>query len=764
MEIKGSVLSVRYHDDESGFSIGTIETDKDALTFKGTIPNLTQGMNLKLTGDYIIDPKWGRQFIVTSFEEIIPDSLEGIEKYLGSGIIVGLGPATAKKIVKHFGLDTLKIMDEDLGRLSEVKGLGKKKIKLIEESYEKSMEVRNILMFLQPLGITAQQCMKIHLKYGKEAVETIKNNPYALCYDIKSFGFKKADALATKLGVSLDSPERFHAGLMYLLTQKSGQGNTMVPLETLKEESKELLGISDEVFDVYIRDIGISDHNIAIESLMDRVFISLKKLCESEKNVALGILSKLEEIPNDLKINSEKLIEEYEIKNRITLHENQKRAVVEAIKNNILIITGGPGTGKTTIIKCILYLLEKAGEKIALAAPTGRAAKRMKEATGKYASTIHRLLSIKVSEEDEDPFEEDEVEEEILNVNTIIVDEASMIDIILMNNLMKFIKEGTRLILVGDEDQLPSVGPGRVLGDLIESGVVNVVKLSMIYRQGKESMITTNAHRINVGEEPIVNTKGSDFFFLPSENQEKADEFLRDLINNRLPTWNKDWDPVKDIQVLCPMRKRAMGVEETNLSLRKVLNSNFNEQEDSFTEFFLGDKVMQVRNNYNLKGRKTLEKNTLTPEDTNGVFNGDIGYIAKIDEDEKIVTVIFDDYRYVDYSPLDLDDLELAYAITIHKSQGSEFPVVIIPVYFGAPGLMTRNLIYTAVTRGKKLVIIMGSKRALNMMISNVRSTDRFTSLAYRLKNVEDIISSDSNLDGILDDMDFDKFLEDLDK
>ncbi len=744
MEITGTVESIRFQSEETGFCVATLSDDKNKeTTFVGTVPGIYTGMRLRLTGETVTDPRWGNQLKVKDFEEILPESKEGIEKYLSSGIIKGIGPLTAKNIVKKFGADTFKILDEDMERLREVEGIGKKKLAVIGEGYAETRELRNIMVFLQPLGISPRQCLKIHNKYGSESLQKIRENPYRLTYDIRSFGFKRADELAEKLGIAGDSRERFGAGLMYILSGKSSSGHTMVPYDTVKKETIELLGINEELFDVYIQYTQAEDPNIVIENFLGEFYVSLKKISEAEKNVAGRILEITSEEPRKLTVNPSVLIEQYEKLNGITLHENQKEAVLEAARNNFLIITGGPGTGKTTIIKCILDILKKSGEKVGLAAPTGRAAKRMKEATGMNASTIHRLLSLGVSEDEQDEFSS-EGEETELKFDTIIIDEASMIDVILMNSLLKSVKPGTRVILVGDSDQLPSVGPGRVLGDLIDSGCTKVIKLSRIYRQGNESMITTNAHRINSGEEPIVNGKGSDFFFIPHENQETGIELLMDLISRRLPSWNSGWDPIRDIQVLSPMRKRAMGTEEINESLRKVLNPSFKENEKGFSGYFPGDKVMQIRNNYNLKGRNTLVKTSSTTEDEAGAFNGDIGYVAAVDEEEKILTVLYEDERYVDYTPAELDDIEPAYAVTIHKSQGSEFPVVVIPVYFSAPSLMTRNLIYTGVTRGRKLVVLIGQKRALDYMVRNINTQERFTSLALRLKNIMEFFGSET--------------------
>lgn len=733
MEFKGSVKDIIFQNDESGYVVGRLKTDDDLITFVGTIPFVFTGQLLKLTGSMIKHQTFGEQLKVEAAEEMLPESPGGMEKYLSSGVISGIGPVTAKRIIKAFGSQTFEVMDNQIDRLQEVEGIGVKKLAIIKDSYLKSREVRNIMVFLQSYGVTASQCMKIYYRYGQNSIALVSENPYILSEDIPTFGFKTADKIAENLGIDKDSPFRIQSGIKYVVNNFSGLGNTCIPLKKLTEEAFSMLEVSEDKVVENIKTLILKD-SLVSEELAEGNFIFAPPYYQCELSITKRILAMTQARVKHLTVKLDDFLEKYERENAILLHGKQKAAIKGIEQSGLVIITGGPGTGKTTIIKCILALMKTSGLKVLMAAPTGRAAKRMTETTGEVSKTIHRLLDIGVADDGEE-FGGDAV----LECDCVIIDEASMVDVVLMNNLMNAIKPGTRLIMVGDVDQLPSVGPGKVLGDIIHSGTANVIQLEMIYRQGSESMIASNAHRINHGENPVLNGRESDFFFIGAGDAQSAQASIVELITKRLPEFNKTWDPVRDIQILSPMRKGDLGIYRLNELLREVLNPVSGSRK-TFTPFQVGDKVMQTRNNYNLKSRLTLQRTDHSFEAETGVFNGDIGYVRAIDDEDELVTVCFDDERYVDYTPMDLDDLELAYAVTIHKSQGSEFRVVIMPLYMGPPLLMNRNLLYTAVTRARELVVLVGDLRALHFMIKNNRSFERYTSLGYRLKKAVSVL------------------------
>ena len=733
MEFKGSVKDIIFQNDESGYVVGRLKTDDDLITFVGTIPFVFTGQLLKLTGSMIKHQTFGEQLKVEAAEEMLPESPGGMEKYLSSGVISGIGPVTAKRIIKAFGSQTFEVMDNQIDRLQEVEGIGVKKLAIIKDSYLKSREVRNIMVFLQSYGVTASQCMKIYYRYGQNSIAMVSENPYILSEDIPTFGFKTADKIAENLGIDKDSPFRIQSGIKYVVNNFSGLGNTCIPLKKLTEEAFSMLEVSEDKVVENIKTLILKD-SLVSEELAEGNFIFAPPYYQCELSITKRILAMTQARVKHLTVKLDDFLEKYERENAILLHGKQKAAIKGIEQSGLVIITGGPGTGKTTIIKCILALMKTSGLKVLMAAPTGRAAKRMTETTGEVSKTIHRLLDIGVADDGEE-FGGDAV----LECDCVIIDEASMVDVVLMNNLMNALKPGTRLIMVGDVDQLPSVGPGKVLGDIIHSGTANVIQLEMIYRQGSESMIASNAHRINHGENPVLNGRESDFFFIGAGDAQSAQASIVELVTKRLPEFNKTWDPVKDIQILSPMRKGDLGIYRLNELLREVLNPVSGSRK-TFTPFQVGDKVMQTRNNYNLKSRLTLQRDDHSFEAETGVFNGDIGYVRAIDDEDELVTVCFDDERYVDYTPMDLDDLELAYAVTIHKSQGSEFRVVIMPLYMGPPLLMNRNLLYTAVTRARELVVLVGDLRALHFMIKNNRSFERYTSLGYRLKKAVSVL------------------------
>ena len=732
--LNGIVESIVFKSSDTGYTVIKFRENNIIHTAVGVLPHVKEGQNLKITGSWVNHSQFGKQFKVEECEEILPTSKDGIEKYLSSGIIQGIGPVTAKKIVNKFGEDTLNILDNNIERLKEIEGIGKKKLETIIESYREQRELKNITIFLQTHGLSVNHCLKIYKKYGASSVDTVKNNPYILCDEISGIGFKTSDKIARSLGIEIDSPFRIQSGIRYVINEFCANGHTFMPKDELIKEASNVLTVSEDIIEENIKNAAL-DRKIKLERVNDKegVFTIPNYYCE------LGITNRILTLAisnfQDISVDVDHLILQFEKKNNITFAESQKDAIISAFQNGIEIITGGPGTGKTTIIKCIIEIFETCGLKVLLGAPTGRAAKRMSESTGKEATTIHRMLDMGVFEKEESVFVTN-AEEHSLEADVVIIDEASMIDITLMNALLKSIKVGTRLIIVGDVDQLPSVGAGNVLNDFIESGFTKVVRLKEIFRQGKESMIVVNAHKINKGEMPKLNEKGTDFFFIRNDIQEGILNTIIDLINTRLPKFNSNWDKLKSIQVLVPMKKGVLGVTNLNERIQNVLNPKApykKEKEFRSMVFREGDKVMQIKNNYSLKWTRIAGKGE---HEGLGVFNGDMGFIESIDLEGKKLSIIFDDERRVIYDFMYLDELDLAYAITIHKSQGSEFPVVIIPAYMGAPLLMNRNLLYTGITRAKEMVVVVGIPKALKYMVDNTRSMERYSSLNWRIKEV----------------------------
>jgi len=733
-EIQGFVDTIVYQNDENGYAIARIKDRDETITIVGYIPYLSEGQSLKLNGDWTAHPTFGRQFKVQSWEELLPDSVKGIERYLASGVIAGIGPVTAKKIVDKFGVDTLDILDKDISRLKEIEGIGNKKIEVISESFSKQHEIRNIMIFLQNYGISPNQCGKIYKRFGSDSIRVVRENPYILTEEVAGIGFKTADKIARSLGIEVNSAFRIESGIKYIINQFCALGNTYMPKEKLVKNCVDTLGVTQKEIDEGIYSCAM-EGKIKVENIEEEscVYTLPYYYCE------LGVTKKIIEItlneyePVDIDVEAE--IKAFEKKCGVSFAPSQKDAIKAAFDNGVEIITGGPGTGKTTIINCIAEIFEKADMKILLGAPTGRAAKRMSEATGREAKTIHRLLEMGVSD-GEDDMMFSKGENAPLECDVLIVDEASMIDIMLMHNLLKAVTQGTRVIIVGDVDQLPSVGPGNVLRDFIESGWIKVIRLKEIFRQSKESMIIVNAHRINEGEMPVINARDNDFYFIKEDDQSRILNTLVDLLRNRLPSFNKNWDPNKNIQILSPMRKGILGIANLNIRLQEILNPpapEKTEKECKEVVFRVGDKVMQTKNNYSLKWTRV---SGVGDEEGVGIFNGDMGYIDEIDEDENTITIVFDEERKVVYESMYIEEIDLAYAITIHKSQGSEFPVVVIPVFPGPPMLMNRNLLYTGITRAKQMVVLVGSQKSLSAMVNNNRSFERYSMLKWRIMDI----------------------------
>lgn len=733
-ELNGIVESILFKSDDTGYTVLKFRVYNEVHTAVGPVPQIKEGQNLKIKGSWISHQQFGRQFKIEEFEEILPTSIEGIERYLASGVIHGIGPVTAKKIVNKFGEKTLEILDNDINKLKQIEGIGKKKLEIIIESYMEQKELKNISIFLQTHGLSINQCLKVYKKYGVMSIDVVKENPYVLCDEISGIGFKTADAIAQSIGIKANSAFRVQSGLRYIINTFCAAGNTYMPKNELIKEAMETLLVDKAVVEENIINASL-DNRIKVEMLEEHEGVFTIPYYYSELGITNRILTLAIGNFQDVNVDIEDLVVKFEEEYKISFAQSQKEAIIGAFQNGIEIITGGPGTGKTTIIKAIINIFEQCKMKVVLAAPTGRAAKRMTESTGREAKTIHRLLDMGIiDDEDGKIFQRPDAEP--IEADVVIIDEASMIDVALMNNLLKSIKVGTRLIIVGDIDQLPSVGAGNVLSDLIESKFTKVVRLGEIFRQGKESMIVVNAHKINKGELPSLNEKGKDFFFVREENQDRMVQTIVNLINTRLPNFNKSWDKYKDIQILAPMKKGNLGVMNLNLRLQEVLNEKKSyKQEKAFRDitFREGDKVMQIKNNYQLKWTRVYG---IGDNEGEGVFNGDMGFVESIDNEGKTLTVIFDDERRVHYDFALLDELELAYAITIHKSQGSEFPVVIIPVYMGAPFLMNRNLLYTGITRARQMVVIVGMPRALKFMVDNTRSMERYSSLKWRIKEI----------------------------
>jgi len=731
--LNGFVENIVFKSEDTGYVVCKIRSENKLISAIGTVPFMREGQNVKLTGYWTVHKQFGNQFNIQDYEELLPNSLDGIEKYLSAGIIHGIGPVTAKKIIEKFGAETLDIMENNIERLMEIEGIGEKKFQIIYESYIEQQGLKDIILYFHKHGVTNNQCVKIYKKFGPNAKQIVSDNPYILCDEISGIGFKTADRIAMSIGVESSSEFRIQSGIKYVMNQFCAAGNTFMPKNNILEECEKNLSISKELIEKNIYDMA-AEQKIIVEKVNDVEvgFLLQYYYCElgvTSKIITLG-LQQIQTINSDIDFE----IDVFEKEQKIQFAISQREAIIGAFNNGIEIITGGPGTGKTTIIKAIIHIYENNRMKVILGAPTGRAAKRMTESTGREAKTIHRLLEMGVSEEDESVFEKGESSP--LDCDVIIVDEASMIDIILMQNLLKAINLGTRLIIVGDVDQLPSVGPGNVLKDLIESEYIKVIRLKEIFRQGAESLIVINAHRINEGQMPLLNQKDKDFFFISEDNQDKILNTIIDLMNKRLPKFNKSWEILKDMQVLTPMRKGTLGVNNLNIRLQEIFNSPSKDKKEKTSRDILfreGDKVMQTKNNYTLKW---IRVNGFGENEGSGVFNGDLGFIESIDEERKALTIIFDDERKVIYDFNFLDELDLAYATTIHKSQGSEFKVVIIPVFMGSPFLMNRNLLYTGITRAKQLVVVVGFKKALMYMINNMNSVERYSALKHRIRNI----------------------------
>ena len=716
MKIVGNVENTVFRNVENGYSVINLSYNKKKLTVVGSLPEVYEGQTLELEGNFVVNKKFGEQFQVTDGKVVEPTTLPAIEKYLASGLIYGVGPVTAKRIVEEFGLDTLAVMEFNPVKLSKIKGISKQKAVEISNAYNEMKEMQNVVMFLQTNQITTNMAIKIYNIYKEKTIEVVKSNPYQLVEDVEGIGFTTADKIAIKLGIDLYGENRIKAGLVYTLkTASEREGHTYLPKSVLVQSCIEILAFTDAETSLIEKCIEY----LQIEGMVKNFnyhgedICVLTKFYYQEKYIARKLV-KLSMNQFDEKFNFIDNINLYQRIHKIQLNGEQTDAVMASLNQGVSIITGGPGTGKTTIVRCILEMLKQQHKKVLLCAPTGRASKRLTETSGMEAKTIHRALEMNPADGD-GIFHRNE--NNPLEADVVIIDEVSMVDVALLYHLTKALKSTARLILVGDKDQLPSVGAGNVLRDLIESRKIYTTQLVNIYRQGNDSLIITNAHLINSGKMPVIDNTSKDFFYENGNDLVKNSETIVDLVTKRLPNYF-GYKPA-NIQVLAPMKVGACGVENLNMKLQEKLNPGSRyktELEVGETTFRLGDKVMQISNNYNMEWQK-IDGDFY--EEGKGVFNGDIGTIVAVDRNAREISVLFEDGRSCTYLSSDLSQLVLSYAITIHKSQGSEFDYVVIPILSGSPYILTRNLIYTAVTRAKKMVVLVGEKDNLKKLIRN---------------------------------------------
>ncbi len=770
--VKGIVDHIIYRNDENGYTVLSLHTDGKKLTLVGFFQVINEGESIEAFGHKTVHASYGDQFKVVRYEMREPEDCEAIERYLGSGAIKGIGMALAARIVKKFGVETMQVMETEPERLAEVKGISLRKAREIAAQFDGQRAQRSAMLFLQKYGISLSLGVRIYNTYGEEMYQILRENPYRLAEDINGVGFKTADSIAARIGIAADSEYRIRCGILYVLGLAAGEGSVYLPAWQLIARCADMLGVPDGDVEHQITSLSLerkiiirdhADHQEDAErsapfredydedeffgddffaedpaeihaELDKRKIVYLARYYYLELNTARMLHDLNICISNDdegIRSRMEKLFK----KSRITLEEEQRRAVFCAAKNGLLIVTGGPGTGKTTIINEMLRFFASENLNVRLAAPTGRAAKRMTETTGYEASTIHRLLEVSSAPDDESReivrFERNESNP--LETDVIIIDEMSMVDIFLMHSLLSAIPPGTRLVLVGDVDQLPSVGPGAVLADMLKADVFPSVRLTRIFRQAQNSDIVVNAHKINHGEQIPLTTKSSEFLFLGRSDTNLIISNIIELVRDRLPGY-VNAQPY-DIQVLTPMRKGLLGVERLNRILQEYLNPPSEDKaEKTFGDeiFRVGDKVMQIKNNYQI-GWEIRGRYGIAVKTGEGIFNGDMGIIREINDFAQTISIEFDEGRFVDYPFGSLEELELAYAVTIHKSQGSEYPAVILPLLTGPRMLFTRNLLYTAVTRAKKCVMILGSEDTVRGMIGNVRQKERFTSLSERI-------------------------------
>ncbi len=713
--LQGTIERIVFENTESGYVIARLNSRSSSgelITVVGNLASINPGESLLLKGAWVNNPKYGRQFKIEHYETVLPSTIVGLRKYLGSGLIKGIGPIMANRIVNKFGPDTLEIIDHQPEKLSQVEGIGQKRINVIKSAWAEQREIKNVMLFLQAHNVSTTHATKIYKTYQDQAIPVVKENPYRLADDIYGIGFKTADTIAQKLGIETESPHRVRAGLKYVLSQKAEEGHVFLFRPELTSTCQEMLELSEAAISEGISAL-VAAEEIISETVEEQDAIFLAPFYYAEVGVANTIGKMLQSISGPLnQTNFDRVINQIQRSLAIHLADGQKKAIQTSLCSQVMVLTGGPGTGKTTTTLGMIRCLEQLGYQILLAAPTGRAAKRLSEATHREAKTIHRLLEFSPNE---GGFQRNR--QNPLEADVVIVDEVSMIDLVLMNNLLKAIPLKTKLILIGDVDQLPSVGAGNVLKDMIASEAVDLVRLTEVFRQAQESMIITNAHQINSGQVPNLTGDASrDFFFIEVEDVDQVADQSGQLVQRRLPI-HYGFDPFDDVQVLCPMRRGAVGSENLNKLLQNQLNPSTSDVINGERIFRVGDKVMQVRNNYEYD-----------------VFNGDIGRVMEIDQVDRVLQIRFPE-KIVDYDMADLNELVLAYATTVHKSQGSEYQAVILPLVTQHYMMLQRNLLYTGITRAKKIVVLIGSKRALNICVRNNKVAHRNTHLAMRLQD-----------------------------
>lgn len=755
IQLNGFVEEVVYRNEENGFTIIVIESDGVIWHAKGIMPFFREGEHVAMLGSFVEHPVYGVQFEARQCESTLPTTTEDLQRYLGSGMIRGIGPAMAMKLIEAFGEEVFDILSFNPDRLLAIPGIGRKKLEEIVTSFRDQFESREIIIQLQKLNLSSHMALKVYRILGAESVNLIRENPYQLAELVEGIGFKHADAIAKRLGLDPGAPERLRGGLHYLLVENASNGHTFMESDTLVDQAAELLEVGREPLDQALGEMILRGdlylESLAAVSNTTYSAIYLPALYTAESRVARFISEMTDTPVKKLSVKVEDEIDRIEMRLGIAFSELQRQAVQAGVDERIAVITGGPGTGKTTIINGLIRIFEAEGMKISLAAPTGRAAKRMTEATHRDAKTIHRLLEYAYSD-DKDFLSFQRNEDTPLDVDVLILDEVSMIDIILMQYLAKAILPNTRLILVGDADQLPSVGPGNVLRDIIDSGKVPVIRLTEIFRQSERSMIAVNAHRINHGEYPLLNDRDKDFFLVTARQQEDIASRILDLVKRRLPEYY-GVDAIKDIQILTPVKNSRVGTKALNEILQQALNGDPDKPFKKIGDrlFRTGDKVMQIKNNYSMKWR------TDTNLEGEGVFNGDMGYIELIQDSERKMVIRFDDDKIAFYEYNQLEEIVHAYAVTVHKSQGSEYPIVVMPVTWFPPMLMTRNILYTAVTRAKKIVVLVGDEKYMKIMVDRTDVNQRNTALSWRISQQEELFKkNEANTLPTSEDLDLD--------
>lgn len=715
----GTVEDISFRKEESGFTVLDLNSEGELVTVVGTLPDISVGEELSLTGEWTFHPVFGRQFRAELCQRYFPASAAAMLKYLSSGVIKGIGAATAEKIVSEFGDESFEVIEKHPERLAGIRGISKEKARAMSENFKKQFAVRQVMIYLESFGMTPGECLRAYKTLGGNTVDLINSNPYVLCSEGIDIGFDRADGIAQSMPNKPEKIFRIRAGVLYVVTHNLYNGHTCVPRDKLISPSSELLGVQETEIDEAIDDL-VNTRRLIQRSIKGREFVFLPKIYFAESSAAKR-LKILLQYPPAGKSTLEKDIDIIEKKLNINYADKQREAITTAVKRGMLILTGGPGTGKTTILNGILELYERDNLNVALAAPTGRAAKRMSEVTGREAKTLHRLLEVEWDQNERQTFARNISNP--IDADALIVDELSMVDIQLFSALLDALPLGCRLIMVGDSDQLPPVGAGNVLNDMITSGLLPVVELREVFRQALESRIVTNAHKIVAGEMPDLKSTDSDFFYMERLDAQKAIETVTQLCTQRLPK-AYGYSPITDIQVLCPSKKGELGTKNLNRALQSALNPPARDKKEitvNAQTLRAGDKVMQIKNNYDIPWSKGKENGT-------GIFNGDVGILQKIDTAAASFSVLFDDRTAV-YSIENIKELELAYAVTVHKSQGSEFPAVIMPLLNIAPQLSYRNLLYTAVTRAKDILIIVGSEEQVVKMIENDKKTKRFSAL-----------------------------------